>query len=117
MLRSMTYISNELERLQFGELHFFILEALANRGYGLCWDRSGLVGKILNSQLRDLTRVWGAYRILVERGRLPEVPALARGFDWCETTEHFTQSEQGKQLFDPQPGPGPQDGSGTGANP
>lgn len=102
------------DRIEFAEGVFLCLNRYAGLGSGILWERSGLVGRISNAQLLDLMRVWGAYRTLVERGRLPEVPPLARGFDWCETTDHFTLSEQGKQLFDPQPSTSAEDGRTPG---
>lgn len=115
---NMLTIKTEIERLQFGELHFGMLEKLADQGCGISWDRAGLVGKILNTQLRDLIRVWGAYRILVERGRVSEVPALARGFVWCETTEHYQlpTDDCGDDSLSPKADAGPH-GRSAGANP
>lgn len=58
------------------------LEALADAGGFILWDRDGMVGKIPNVAIRDAVTLYLSYEMMRQRGRLPEVPAVACYLHW-----------------------------------
>lgn len=74
-------ICNPSEQFEIGP-QIDELEALADRGGFVLWDRDGMVRKLPNAALRDAVSLYRSYEKMRQRGRLPELPAVACFVRW-----------------------------------